>query len=204
MTGVQTCALPISAVTVFEVLGGSISRIDEKFENAEPTWRILQQSNWAVRFGKDMEERGDRMDPSLVEGIREGLSYSGPDLQRAMYGRTRLFRAVQTWFNEVDFVLTPTISRRPLQANHKALDPIEIDGIDVGDMRKSWCPYLNLFNLTGHPAISVPCGFTAAGLPVGLQIVGARFDDLGVLRAARALEQIQPWAAVWPAGFSAR
>lgn len=183
-----------AAVTVFEGLGGSMSRIDEKFENAEPTWRILQQSNWAVRFGKDMEERGDRMDPSLVEGIREGLSYSGPDLQRAMYGRTRLFRAVQTWFNEVDFVLTPTISRRPLQASHKALDPIEIDGIDVGDMRKSWCPYLNLFNLTGHPAISIPCGWTDDGLPIGLQIIGRWYADADLLAVAAAFEAAQPWA----------
>ena len=111
-----------------------------------------------------------------------------------MYGRTRLFRAVQTWFNEVDFVLTPTISRRPLQASHKALDPIEIDGIDVGDMRKSWCPYLNLFNLTGHPAISIPCGWTDDGLPIGLQIIGRWYADADLLAVAAAFEAAQPWA----------
>jgi aspartyl-tRNA(Asn)/glutamyl-tRNA(Gln) amidotransferase subunit A len=182
------------AVDVFEQLGGAVTRIDEAFENAEPTWRTLQQSNWAVRFGKDMAENADRMDPSLVEGIREGLSYSGPDLQRAMYGRTRLFRAVQAWFGDADFVLTPTISRRPLAASHKALDPIEIDGQDAGDMRRAWCPYLNLFNLTGHPAISIPCGWTDDGLPVGLQIIGKWFHDADLLAVAAAFEAAQPWA----------
>ncbi|NQU69216.1 MAG: amidase [Rhodospirillales bacterium] len=182
------------AAGVFEKLGGVVTQIDEAFENAEPTWRVLQQSNWAVRFGKDMEENADRMDSSLVEGIREGLSYSGPDLQRAMYGRTRLFRAVQAWFGDTDFVLTPTISRRPLKASHKALDPIEIDGQDVGDMRRSWCPYLNLFNLTGHPAISIPCGWTDDGLPIGLQIIGRWFADADLLAVAAAFEAAQPWA----------
>ena len=186
------------AAGVFEGLGGAVTRIEEEFENAEPTWRVLQQSNWAVRFGKDMEENADRMDPSLVQGIQEGLAYSGPDVQRAMYGRTRLFRAVQAWFGEVDFVLTPTISRRPLRASHKALDPIEIDGRDVGDMRKSWCPYLNLFNLTGHPAISIPCGWTDDGLPIGLQIIGRWFDDAGLLAVAAAFEAAQPWAGRRP------
>ncbi len=183
-----------AAVAVFEELGGKVTRIDEEFENAEPIWRVLQQSNWAVRFGKDMEDNADRMDPSLVEGIREGLSYSGPDLQRAMYGRTRLFRTVQSWFDDVDFVLTPTISRRPLRADHKALDPIEIDGRDAGDMRRAWCPYLNLFNLTGHPAISIPCGWTDDGLPIGLQIVARWFHDADLLAAAAAFEAARPWA----------
>jgi aspartyl-tRNA(Asn)/glutamyl-tRNA(Gln) amidotransferase subunit A len=57
-----------------------------------------------------------------------------------------------------------------------------------------WSPFTYPFNLTGQPAASVPCGWTGAQLPVGLQVVGRRFDDVAVLRAARALEQIEPWA----------
>jgi aspartyl-tRNA(Asn)/glutamyl-tRNA(Gln) amidotransferase subunit A len=65
-------------------------------------------------------------------------------------------------------------------------------------MRQSWVPYLNLFDLTGHPAISIPCGMTGAGLPVGLQIVGRWYRDATVLRAAAAFEAVRPWAGRIP------
>ncbi len=141
------------ALRLFEEIGARVVSVEDEVDNAEPTWRILQQSNWAVRFAQDAEDNAEAMDPSLVEGVRAGLAYSGRDVQRAMYRRTRIFRDVQAWFDDCDLVLTPTIARTPLAADHKALDPIEIDGADAGDMRQSWCPYLNLFNLTGNPVL---------------------------------------------------
>jgi aspartyl-tRNA(Asn)/glutamyl-tRNA(Gln) amidotransferase subunit A len=62
-----------------------------------------------------------------------------------------------------------------------------------------WAEFSYPFNMSWNPASSVPCGFTADGLPVGLQVVGRRFDDLGVLQASAAFEQIQPWADKRPA-----
>jgi aspartyl-tRNA(Asn)/glutamyl-tRNA(Gln) amidotransferase subunit A len=61
-----------------------------------------------------------------------------------------------------------------------------------------WIPYTYPFNLTGQPAASVPCGFTRDGLPIGLQIVGRRFDDVSVLRAAAAFERERPWSNARP------
>ena len=134
------------------------------------------------------------MDASLIEGIKEGLAYSGRDVQRAMYRRTQIYRQIQAWFADCDFVRTPTISRPPLEADHGALEPIEIDGAPAGDMRQTWCPYLNLFNLTGNPAISVPCGRTADGLPIAIQIVGAWHSEEAILGLAAVLARIRPWA----------
>jgi aspartyl-tRNA(Asn)/glutamyl-tRNA(Gln) amidotransferase subunit A len=71
-------------------------------------------------------------------------------------------------------------------------NPAEIAGTAVEPY--AWIPFTPPFNLTGYPACSVPCGFTSDRLPIGLQIVGRRFDDVTVLRAARAFEQAQPWA----------
>ncbi|MGE0748022.1 MAG: amidase [Rhodospirillales bacterium] len=183
-----------AALGVFADLGAAVTPVDAAFENAEPTWRVLQQSNWAVRFAKDAETAPHLMDPALLAGVREGQTYTGATVQNALYKRTLLFRAVQAWFDTSDFVLTPTISRLPLRADHDALDPIEIDGQPAGDMRQSWCSTLNLFNLTGHPAVSIPCGWTDDGLPVGIQIVGRWLADTDVLRVAAAFESAQPWA----------
>jgi aspartyl-tRNA(Asn)/glutamyl-tRNA(Gln) amidotransferase subunit A len=182
------------ALDVFRKLGCSVDTLEDPVENAEPAWRILQQSNWGARFYTKLDEVGAQLDPSFVDGIRAGGEYSGQQLLQATYKRTQHFRAVQGWFVKYDLVLTPTASRPPLDAEARALDPITVNGEDAGDMRQSWVSYLNLFDLTGHPAVSIPCGFTGAGLPVGLQIVGRWYQDAAVLQAAAAFEAARPWA----------
>ena len=182
------------ALDVFRGLGCSVDTLEDPIENAEPAWRILQQSNWGARFYDRLDEVGAQLDPSFVDGIRAGGEYSGQQLLQATYKRTQHFRAVQGWFVKYDLVLTPTASRPPLDAEARALDPITVNGEDAGDMRQSWVSYLNLFDLTGHPAVSIPCGFTGAGLPVGLQIVGRWYQDAAVLQAAAAFEAVRPWA----------
>ena len=182
------------ALDAFRQLGCTIDQLDDKVENAEPAWRVLQQSNWAARFYARIDEVADKLDASFVEGIRAGGAYTGQQLLQATYKRTTLFRTAQAWFGKYDLILTPTMSRPPLKIGHGALEPITINGVDAGDMRQSWVPYLNFFNLTGHPAVSVPCGVTDDGLPCGLQIVGRWYEDATVLRAAAALEVVRPWA----------
>jgi aspartyl-tRNA(Asn)/glutamyl-tRNA(Gln) amidotransferase subunit A len=182
------------AVEAFRALGCHVDLVDAPIENAEPAWRVLQQSNWAARFFDRIDELEPQLDPSFVEGIRAGGVYSGQQVTRATYKRTEHFRTVQGWFGSYDLVLTPTMSRPPLAADHGALEPITIGDQDAGDMRQSWVPYLNLFDLTGHPAISVPCGWSDKGLPIGLQIVGPWYADAMVLRAAAAFERVRPWA----------
>src|SRR6185437_3601647 len=67
------------AVALLRRLGASVDEIDEPYENAEPAWRILQQANWAARFGKTIDQVAPRMDPSFVDGIRAGMAYTGQD-----------------------------------------------------------------------------------------------------------------------------
>jgi aspartyl-tRNA(Asn)/glutamyl-tRNA(Gln) amidotransferase subunit A len=181
------------ALDAFRAFGCHVDVLDTPVENAEPAWRVLQQSNWAARFFDRIEELAPLLDPSFVAGIRAGGAYTGQQVIRATYKRTEHFRTVQSWFSAYHLVLTPTMSRPPLAADHAALEAITIGGHNAGDMRQSWVPYLNLFDLTGHPAISVPCGWTNAGLPVGLQIVGPWYQDAAVLGAAAAFERARPW-----------
>jgi aspartyl-tRNA(Asn)/glutamyl-tRNA(Gln) amidotransferase subunit A len=173
--------------------GASVREDTTSIDNAEPAWRVLQQSNWAARLGARLAEIEPKIDPSLAHGIREALAYSGQDVVQASYKRTALFRTVQGWFRDADFVVTPTMSRPPLAADHPALRPIEIEGQVAGDMRAAWIPYLNLFDLTGHPGVSVPCGRTPDGLPAGMQIVAPWYADAAALRLAARVEEIVGW-----------
>ncbi|MGH8701684.1 MAG: amidase [Burkholderiales bacterium] len=182
------------ALEALAAAGAEVRRVDESFECAEPAWRVLQQSNWAARFHSRIDELDGRIEPAFAAGIRAGGAYTGQQLLAATTKRTEFFRTVQTWFERCDIVATPTMSRPPLAASHRVDEPITVNGQPAGDMRVAWAPYLNLFNLTGHPAISIPAGFTAAGLPVGLQLVGRWHAESELLSLARALERLRPWA----------
>ena len=178
--------------------GAQVRTVGDHFENAEPAWRVLQHSNWAARFHDKLAEVEPKIEAAFAAGIRAGGGYRGQELLAATVKRTEFFRAVQGWFERCDLVATPTMSRPPLDVTHGVDQPIVINGRDAGDMRVAWIPYLNLFTLTGHPAISIPAGFTRSGLPVGLQLVGRWHAEEDLFSAARVLESARPWAAHVP------
>jgi aspartyl-tRNA(Asn)/glutamyl-tRNA(Gln) amidotransferase subunit A len=97
---------------------------------------------------------------------------------------------VQRFFLDWDFLLTPTVSTASFPAGR--LQPP--DWPQHAWDWLVWAEFSYPFNFSGNPAATVPCGFTRDGLPVGLQIVGRRLDDLGVLQAAAAFEAARPWA----------
>jgi aspartyl-tRNA(Asn)/glutamyl-tRNA(Gln) amidotransferase subunit A len=182
------------AVGVFRDLGATVEPVDEAFANTEPYWLVISQSLWVARFGHYLPEWEARMTPTLVHGIKEGYTSSAADLQRATMFRSDLFRRVQGWFRRFDLVLTPTVSRTALSIDHDFYAPIEIEGRPVGSVRSSWYPYTHPFNMTGHPAVSVPCGWVEDNLPVALQLVGPMMGDAAVLRGAALFEAARPWS----------
>lgn len=180
------------------VLEAEVRTVDEPFENAEAPWRVLQQSNWAARYFARLAEVESKIEPGFAAGIRAGGAYTGQQLLAATAKRTELFRKVQGWFERCDLVATPTMSRPPMPATHKVDEPITINGQPAGDLRFAWAPYLNVFNLTGHPALSVPAGFTRGGLPVGLQLAARWHAEADLFAAARRIESARPWAHPMP------
>ncbi len=171
---------------------------DEPFENTEPYWLVITQSLWVARFEDKLAEFGPRMTPTLLRGIEEGKSYSAAELQRAITFRTQLYRRVQSWFERVDFLMMPTLSRTAIDADHDFYQPITIGNRKAGGIRQTWYPYTHPFNMTGHPAITIPCGIMADGLPAGVQIVGPMMGDGAIIRLAAMIEQAHPWAHLWP------
>ncbi|MSQ19225.1 MAG: amidase [Betaproteobacteria bacterium] len=192
-------ALCERTLEVFKDRGATVDTVIEPFEGAGPTWRVLQQVNWAGRFAVPDEATAAMMDPGFVAGIRAGAAISGNELNAAIYKRTSYFRMVQTWFQSFDWLATPVTTVSSVAADAKGDAPLTINGQPVGELRAVLAPYLNVFNLTGHPAISVPAGFTKAGVPVGIQLVGRLYADTDLLRMAKLIEDIQPWASRIPA-----
>ena len=105
---------------------------------------------------------------------------------------------VQGWFETADYLVTPTLSRTALPIDQDLFEPIRIDGVEAGELRRNWFPYTMPFNITGHPAITVCCGYDGDGLPIGLQIVGRFRDEASVLRAAALYEASENWLDRWP------
>ncbi len=124
--------------------------------------------------------------PSLLAGAKAGLRYSLQDVVNAQVTRRDLAIAWNLFFEKYDLLITPTVAVQPFEAGQNL--PVGPDG--KGNVM--WSPYTPQFNLTRHPAATVPCGLSRLGLPVGLQIVSAHYKDALVLRAAAAYAQTQP------------
>jgi aspartyl-tRNA(Asn)/glutamyl-tRNA(Gln) amidotransferase subunit A len=161
------------------------------FNDVFDTYVVIATTAHAARLEAVAAKWGEKITPSLRQSIARGLSYSAADWQRASDRRSVLFRAVQRLFENYDVVVTPTMNAPPV-------------GLDAGgsiesQMYAEWAGYLYPFNLTGNPALSVPCGFTAAGLPVGLQLIGAYHDEQRLIDVARAIESAGGWSVQRPA-----
>jgi len=188
------------ALAAFEELGAVVTPVADGFASTEPIWLILTQSFWNARFRRYAAEFGARMSQSLLRQMDTGAAHSAVALQQAMFERTRIFREVQAWFEECDIVATPTLSRTALAIDHDFFAAIEIDGAVADTVRNAWYPYTLPFNLSGNPAVTLPCGWGADGLPIGLQLVGPHLGDARLLRAAALYEMARPWADRRPPG----
>jgi len=184
----EVAALIEHAAMRFVELGALVEPADPDFSGVEEVFR----RHWftgAAYLLKDFSPRQRAlMDPGLVEVATEGANIGMMELLEAVQRRGAYGVRMNAFHEKYDLLLTPSL---PLPAFDA--------GVEVADVMKErrwtdWTPFSYPFNLTQQPAASIPCGFTRDGLPVGLQIVGARYQDALVLRAARAFESLQPIA----------
>lgn len=179
-------------------LGAELVELTEALPDMAPVWQVINHTTWRARFEDMMRREDNRMSPSLVRQVAQASEWSGADYQKAMFQRTELFRMVQRWFEGFDYLVTPTLSRTALPIDQDLFEPIRIDGIEAGELRRTWFPYTMPFNITGHPAITVCNGFDREGLPIGLQFVGRFRDEASVLRIAALYEASERWLDRWP------
>ncbi|MGE0824334.1 MAG: amidase [Candidatus Binatia bacterium] len=173
----------------FRGLGYRVDEIVPQWPSPQEAWEVTFCGSFATRLAPYLVDRRADLEPGLVEISEQAQTWPATRYVQAWFDRLAWNLHVQKLFEKYDLLLTPTLPCRPFVVGLE--HPPEIAEIRVG--RYDWIPYTYPFNLTGNPAASVPCGFTADGLPVGLQIVGRRFDDALVLRASAAFAEAYPW-----------
>ena len=180
-------------------LGASVEPMDDDMEPVEPIWFAYSSALWNARFRDALPQWGNRLSPTLLRQMELGKDTSGEAVGRALLARTQLYRKVQGWFERFDVIVTPTLTRTAIPIEERLFEPIEIEGRKTDTVRKAWYPYTHPFNLTGHPAMTLPCGFHRDGLPMAIQLVGLRGEDARLFRIAALFEQARPWAGRRPA-----
>ena len=178
----------VAAMQQAEALGMIVEPIELDLAAMEPHFLVLLRSLLLARLAAYAARTPEKLDPTLLATMEAGRAYSAVDLHEAQFARTNCFLQIQDILSRFDLIASPTLSSPPLPVDLDPLGRVEIAGHDAGTIRGAWYPYTFPFNLTGHPAISLPCGLSEAGLPIGLQLVGRWYEDSDLIDVASQLE----------------
>ncbi len=171
---------------VFEDIGCVVEEAEPDFANADEVFKTLRAWQFELNFGALLDTHRDRMKDTVVWNIEEGRKLTGPQVGAAERKRTELYHRVREFMESYEFLVLPVSQVPPFDVDQRWIE--RINGIEM-ETYIDWMKSCYFITVTGLPAISVPCGFTPEGLPVGVQIVGRFRDDLGVLQLAHAFEQ---------------
>jgi aspartyl-tRNA(Asn)/glutamyl-tRNA(Gln) amidotransferase subunit A len=179
------------AVRLMEQAGAIVETVELDFVGLEPHFLVMLESGVASRVSPHLEHFRDRVDPHLIATVEKGMQHGAVALQNAGVARSAMFRSVQELFSRYDVIVSPVLTCPPPPLDDRLPDgPVLVDGEPSGLIRGGMYPYTYPYNLTGHPALALPCGRNDAGLPIGLQIVGRWHDDDSVLAVGGIMEQL--------------
>jgi aspartyl-tRNA(Asn)/glutamyl-tRNA(Gln) amidotransferase subunit A len=184
------------AVKVLRALGAKVTVIDPGFADPAPCFRVFWWSAARSFLGAMPPERKALLDPALADLVEQAASITVQDVFEANKQRGLLGTQMRLFMEKYDVLVTPTL---PIPAFGAGL--LQPDDPDNHGKWVNWTPFTYPFNLTQQPAASVPCGFTKAGLSIGLHVVGRMFDDRTVLRVCAAYEAATDFAERRPEGF---
>lgn len=185
-------------ISVFESLGCIVEHAEPDLRDANEIFQTLRAWSFATTMRGEYEQHRAELKDTVIWNIEQSLKLTGADLGRVEIQRTELYQRVRVFMEQYDFLILPVSQVLPFDVNQPY--PTEINGVTMTtyiDWMKS-CYYISV---TGQPTLSVPCGFTEEGLPVGLQIVGRHRDDWGVLQLGNAFEEVTGWWKRRPLGL---
>ena len=176
---------------VFDNIGCIVEDGQPDFSGADEIFKVWRAWKYELNFGRLLKKHRHLMKDTVIWNIEEGRKLTGPQIGRAEIKRTELYHRVRKFMQTYEFLICPVAQRPPFDISQPWVE--EIDGVKMNTYI-DWMRSCYFISVTGLPAISVPCGFTPQGLPVGIQIVGRHNDDLGVLQLAHAFEkETQVW-----------
>jgi amidase len=181
----EVAAVVESSGAVFSGAGATVSSAHPVLSEAEDTFRTLRAWLFQAGFGQLLAEHPEDFKESLAANIRAGEQLTGADVARAYAGRTALSERMREFFADHDLLVLPTSQVPPFPADQEF--PTEINGTPM-ESYLDWMRACYLITVTGCPAISVPFGRTATGLPVGVQLVAPHGADRFLLEVAAAFE----------------
>jgi aspartyl-tRNA(Asn)/glutamyl-tRNA(Gln) amidotransferase subunit A len=190
----EVAAAVDKAVKAFTEMGAIVEDVTPPWGKLGPELiRFFWPATFTGRLAS-LPEFESRMDPGFVAMIRHAAGFTVPQFMEMRARRFAYVQQIHEFMENWDFLISPAVSVAAFPADR--LQPGHWPQHDWDWLM--WAEFSWPFNWSGSPAASVPCGFTPDGLPVGLQIVGRRFDDLGVLQASFAFEEARPWLDTRP------
>ncbi len=170
---------------VFGDLGCVVEEAQPDFSDADEIFKVWRAWSFELNFSELLQEHRDQMKDSVIWNIEQGQTLSGPRIGQAEKKRTELYHRVREFMETHEFLVCPVNQVPPFDVNQQWIE--EINGVKMASYI-DWMRSCYYVTITGLPAISVPCGFTPEGLPVGLQIVGRPNAEFSVLQLAHAFE----------------
>lgn len=170
----------------FLSLGCSIEEATPDFADADEIFRVWRAWYFDLALGDLLPTYRHLMKDTVIWNIEEGTKLTGTQIGRAEKKRTELYHRIRQFLERYEFLILPVSQVPPFDVKQRYVT--EINGVTMATYL-DWMRSCYFISITGLPAISVPCGFTPEGLPIGVQIVGRHHDDWGVLQLAHAFEQ---------------
>ena len=172
--------------SVFEDLGCVVEDGEPDFTDADEVFKIWRAWRFELAYGDLLNTHSGKVKDTIIWNIKEGIKLRGPQIGQAELKRTEIYHRVRKFMEAYEFLIFPVNQVLPFDVTQRYV--AEINGAKM-ETYIDWMKSCYYVTVTGLPAISVPCGFTPEGLPVGIQIVGRHQDDFGVLQLAYAFEQ---------------
>ncbi|MDC1310963.1 amidase [Burkholderiales bacterium] len=175
------------AVRGLEGLGCIVEEVDPDLKEADEVFHVLRAWHMESSLGDLLKKHPNQFKDTLVWNIEQGKALKGLDVARAERLRTALFDRLNRFMDTYEFIICPVTQVLPFDIDLPYVR--EINGNTLTNYLE-WMKSCFRISVTGHPALSVPAGFSSSGLPVGLQIIGRFRDDFGVLQFGHAFEQL--------------